>query len=103
MIRKSELYYIAAECLAETDPEEAINYLNEVRLHRNLGALSSLLTTPEVEQEIKAEYRKELIGEGQLFYYYKRKNADQIDGKYVTVNDDIYVLPLPDKEISFGQ
>ncbi|MFD2556550.1 RagB/SusD family nutrient uptake outer membrane protein [Sphingobacterium tabacisoli] len=103
MIRKSELYYIAAECLAETDPAGAIAYVNEVRAHRNTAALSSLLNTTQVEQEIKREYRKELIGEGQLFFYYKRKNASQIDGKFVTVNDDMYVLPLPDKEISFGQ
>lgn len=103
MIRKSELYYIAAECLFETNPQEAINYLNAVRTHRNAGELSSSLSSADVAGEIKNEYRKELIGEGQIFYYYKRMNAAQIDGVYITMTENTYVLPLPDREISYGQ
>ncbi|MFR1241192.1 MAG: hypothetical protein ACLSDJ_08680 [Butyricimonas faecihominis] len=30
------------------------------------------MTKNEIEQEITKEWRKEYIGEGQMFYYYKR-------------------------------
>lgn len=103
MIRKSEMYYIAAECLAETDPVQALAYLNEVRQHRNIGNLAFDLTTTQINAEILLEYRREFIGEGQLFFYYKRKNSSQIDDVNVTMNDGTYVLPLPDREISYGQ
>lgn len=102
LIRKSELYYIAAECLATTDPGQAITYLNEVRQHRNIADLSSSLNTAAIESEIELEYRKEFIAEGQLFYYYKRKNKAQIPGVTSVMDDSKYVLPLPDREISYG-
>ena len=38
MIRRSEMAYIMAECLAETNPDEALRYLNEVRRHRGIIA-----------------------------------------------------------------
>jgi len=104
ILRKAELYYIAAECLSDTDPTASIAYLDEVRRHRNLlDELSPTLTSDQIEAQIRLEYRREFIGEGQLFYYYKRKNASQIDGVYVTMNEETYVLPLPDREIFYGQ
>lgn len=103
LIRKSELYYIAAECLADVDTETAIQYLNQVRQHRNIEDLASSLTSTQLQEEIKLEYRKEFIGEGQIFYYYKRHNATQIDDVFVTMDEKTYVLPLPDREIFYGQ
>ena len=46
-------------------------------------------------------------GEGQLFYYYKRRNLSSIDdgnynGNTVSVPASAYVLPLPDYEKQFG-
>lgn len=105
LIRLTEAYYIAAEALKDSNPEKAIELLNTVRSHRKLEdyPLSTTLTADEIQNEIYKEYRKEFLGEGQLFYYYKRLNLPVIDGAGVIANDNIYVLPLPDNEIEFGQ
>jgi hypothetical protein len=104
VIRKSEAYYIAAEILKNSNPTRAIELLNIVRNHRNLNLfpLPNNLTTDEIQEEIYKEYRKEFLGEGQLFHYYKRLNATKIEGAAVNANDAIYVLPIPDNEIEFG-
>ncbi len=106
LIRKTEMYYIAAECLKESNPDSAVVLLNTVRNHRNLGTsldLSKSLTAPEIQQEIFKEYRKELICEGQLFFYYKRLNLPQIEGAALPGNKRVYVLPMPESELEFGE
>ena len=105
IIRLTEAYYIAAEALKDTDSKKAIEYLNLVRSHRKLSEfpLSETLTPDEIQKEIYKEYRKEFLGEGQLFFYYKRLNERTIDGAGVVANDNIYVLPQPDNEEEFGQ
>lgn len=105
LIRFTEAYYIAAEILKDSDPIKAIGLLNTVRSYRKLAEfpLAETLTADEIQNEVYKEYRKEFLGEGQLFYYYKRLNLPTIDGAGVVANDNIYVLPLPDNEIEFGQ
>ncbi|EDM38811.1 hypothetical protein PBAL39_22100 [Pedobacter sp. BAL39] len=104
VIRWSELYYIAAECLKDTDPGSSVNYLNLVRRQRNvLNDLSAAdLTAEQIQNEIFKEYRKEFVAEGQLFYYYKRVNRPTIEFSTVAANDNIYVLPKPDNQIEYG-
>lgn len=75
MIRLTEMYYILAECAA--DVPAGLSYINQVRGARNLAALTTL-NVPDamaLSAEIMNEYRKEFIGEGQMFFYYKRKNT----------------------------
>jgi hypothetical protein len=105
VLRKTEAYYIAAEALINTDKARAISLLNEVRSHRKLSdfPLQEVLTADEVRNEIFKEYRKEFLGEGQLFFYYKRLNLPSIEGAGVAANNSIYVLPMPDNEVEFGQ
>ncbi|GHT59444.1 hypothetical protein AGMMS50239_06100 [Bacteroidia bacterium] len=105
LIRLTEAYYIAAEALKDTDPSQAVVLLNTVRSHRKLTdfPLSATLSANEIQEEIFKEYRKEFLGEGQLFYYYKRLNLPVIDGAGVIANNSVYVLPLPDNEVEFGQ
>jgi hypothetical protein len=81
-----------------------VELLNAVRSHRKLTdyPLSSSLTAVEIQDEIYKEYRKEFLGEGQLFFYYKRLNLPVIDGAGVVANDNVYVLPLPDNEMEFN-
>ena len=104
VIRKTEAYYIAAEILKDSNPARAIELLDIVRGHRNLDdfPLPGNLTSTEIQQEIFKEYRKEFLGEGQLFFYYKRLNLPTIEGAAVNATDAIYVLPMPDNEIEFG-
>lgn len=95
LIRISELYYIAAE--TEPDPVRARAYLNEVRTNRGL---SNITDQDDLSAEIMNEYRREFWGEGQTFYYFKRKNAKSIpDGSTEngmrSMTPANYVVPLP--------
>jgi len=101
LIRISEMYYIAAE--TEVNPDMALSYLNTVRFNRGLIDLES---GTDIDSEILKEYRKEFFGEGQLFFYYKRKNAALIpsglsSSDEISMGSDQYVVPLPDSEIIF--
>lgn len=105
MIRASEMYYIAAECLVATNPSKAVDYLNVVRASRKApGTLSNTLTGAALENEIRKEYWKEFPLEGQMFHYYKRKGATVVPGSTPTnaYPQTRYVLPLPVAEIEFG-
>lgn len=101
LIRISEMYYIAAE--TETDEDLALNYLNTVRKERGISA--QLESGVDIENEILKEYKKEFFGEGQLFFYYKRKNIEQIPNGStsgnVTMGSEQYVLPLPLSETDY--
>lgn len=70
LVRLSELYLIAAEC-APT-PTEAISALNTIRAARNCTRLDETLEQAEIDKQITLEYMREMIGEGQLFFHYKR-------------------------------
>ena len=107
LIRKAEVYYMAAECLNETgsvtDRQKAINYLNIVREKRGIQRkLGNDLSQSVVQQEILKEWRKEMLLEGQMFFYYKRRGVTNIQGSTVVMNDNTYVMPLPKTEVEFG-
>lgn len=103
IMRLSEMYYIAAEALKQSDPEKAITYLNTVRRSRNvLTDLPVTLTTEQIQEELFKEYRKDLYCEGQLFFYYKRLNLPSIAYTSVKADNAVYVLPLPDNEVEYG-
>jgi hypothetical protein len=91
MIKISEMYYIAAECLALSNPSLAVDRLNAVRTSRGITSkLSNGLTSSAVMSEIRKEYIKEFPCEGQLFFYKKRTLENQA------------VWPLPQNEINYG-
>lgn len=105
LIRISEMYYIAAEC--ETDLNQARLRLDEVRSHRGLSnmPLSESISREELEIEIRKEYQKEFIAEGQMWYYLKRKDIDLTDWSinypyhiYYFTNKNMYVFDRPDDE-----
>ena len=101
LIRLSEMYYIAAEC--EPDFNTAKGYLETVRQHRGLSSYPLTCTDKQqLQDDIEQEYRKEFIAEGQLFYYYKRQNLSSIPFTAQTMNRDVYVFPVPDNELEFG-
>lgn len=102
MIRIGELYLIAAEC--SSNITEAVSYLNTLRLHRNAFDINPNTETA-LAQAILTEHRKEMIGEGQQFFYYKRRgildlpNPTALTGTK-TVSATSLRVPLPDSEIS---
>lgn len=91
IIKISELYYIAAECLIESNPSQAVTFLNTVRSNRGISTpLPATLTPDQIRNEILKEYRKEFPCEGQLFFYYKRTLVKN------------YTFPLPEREKEYG-
>lgn len=64
--------------------------------------LSETLSTKEVDNEIYKEYRKEFLGEGQLFFYYKRRNYSTIPGATKQGSHSVYVMPIPSSDQEFG-
>lgn len=101
MFKLSEMYLIAAE--TSTVPADGIAFLNTLRFNRGL---TNLAATAVLATEITKEYRKEFMGEGQLFFYYKRINSATIPNGSaasgnVTMGALQYVVPLPDTEINF--
>ena len=95
LLRVSELFLIAAECAPSN--ADRLKYMNRYRVHRGLTELN------EMGDAVHEEYRKEFIGEGQLFFYYKRKNKSKIgpDDKTI-VPEDVYVMPRPVAEDELG-
>ncbi len=99
LIRLSEVYMIAAEC-TQSD-EEALEYINTVRDHR--GCKSITMAAGTRQELITKEFAREVLGEGQLFYYYKRLAMEEIvsgtvAGATQKMNLGNYVWPLPDVE-----
>jgi hypothetical protein len=105
-LRLSEMYYIAAECVFDADPALALEYFNTVRFHRGIGNKIEGETSKEVFlTELVKDARKEFFAEGQIFYMYKRLHRNIVGqaGSTHQASDRIFVLPLPDDEIAFGE
>ncbi len=100
VIRLSEMYYIAAECAPSTT--DGVNYLNTVRRNRGLADLSTGISATVLQAEILKEYKKEMYGEGQLFYYFKRMNTARVDGSTINMHDATWAFPLPESEVEFA-
>ena len=100
IMRMSEIYYIASEalCNMEGKLDEAKSYLMAVKKGRNLRNtdLSSVTTGDQLKDLIFQDARRELWGEGQLFFWYKRWDKT-IPGASFT--KDKFVIPVPESEI----
>lgn len=96
MVRLGEMFLIAAESQSDV-LAKGVQYVNALRRNRGVANLQTL--TPDL---LKYEYIRELYGEGQLFYLYKRLNCDVItsanSSKNPKASDLIFVVPLPDSE-----
>ena len=96
MIRLGEMYLIAAESRSD-DIGAGVVYVNKLRSARGVANLQNL--TPEL---LRYEYIRELYGEGQLFFMYKRMFApimfSSSSGKNPQPTDAVFIVPLPDTE-----
>ena len=77
VIRISEMYLIIAEANRNTNRKEAFEYINMVREKRNVANIADV-DNVNILDAIRLEYAKEFIGEGQLFWFYKRNHYDAI-------------------------
>ncbi len=104
LIRMSEIYLIAAECAKST--QEALDYVNELRRNRNCVDLEESAFGKDMQSYITAEFAREVIGEGQLYFYYKRHSMRKILsgtsfsmwGTTDSMTPQDYVWPLPKVE-----
>ena len=96
MLRLGEMYLIAAETQSE-DLAAGVSYINILRSNRGVNSLASLN-----ERLLQYEYIRELYGEGQLFFMYKRMYSPVMfsvtDSENPQPSDEIFVVPLPDSE-----
>ena len=104
LVRMGEMYLIAAECASSID--EAATWLNTLRNQRN--SFSVAVDSDNLANYIQLEYRKEFMGEGQMFFYMKRNALETIpDGMEESGNMSMelgdYVLQLPDGETSMRE
>jgi hypothetical protein len=96
MIRLGEMYLIAAESRSE-NIGAGVAYVNRLRANRGVGNLQTL-----TEDILRYEYIREMYGEGQLFYMYKRMFSpvlfSSVSSKNPVPSDAVFVLPLPSSE-----
>lgn len=103
LIRLSEIILMAAEC--SNTVAEGTQYLNMLRTGRNCVSLSPATTT-QLKDFITREFRKEVFGEGQMYFYYKRNamtsiaNHASLTGGNKTITLASYLMPLPVSETS---
>ena len=102
LIRMNEMYYIYAECRASES--EGLKALNRVR---NSYGIPSQMDLEEGKcvfaDELQKEYRKSFLGEGQFFYFLKRRDVKQIPSAPQVENPrKVFTLPMPQSELEFG-
>jgi len=94
LIRISEMHLIIAEA------EQNADYLQNVRNARELWTNTN---SANLMDEIEREYAREFWGEGQLFFFYKRRNigaipnanTDAENGRNRVMLPENYRIPLP--------
>ena len=106
LVRMSEVYYIAAEAIYKKNLDEAKGYLRAVKQSRYASYNS--LSLDKVNNATEGTFmdvlindmRREWIGEGQIFYLYKRLKKDMpFEGNEVVPIEAKYVIwPVPDTE-----
>ena len=98
MLRMAELYLIAMEGAPSMTE---VNELYSVYMEDH-GIAPTMLTPLADEQALKTfllnEYRREFFGEGQMFYTYKRTNTTDVQWMEAEMEEDYYILPLPETE-----
>lgn len=108
LMRISEAYYIAADCMKKKgDLPHAIEYLNAILNKRGATPLNASASASEFDQQLKLEYIREFWGEGQIFFMFKRTFSSiggvfngNISSQWSSVNPTtaVYVLPTPSSE-----
>ena len=103
MIRLSEMYLIAANAVYATNPDEAVGYLTTIRKMRGASQVVNSNTYETFLAELTTEARREFLGEGQMFYWYKRHGLPVTrQGAELTLTPTQTCLPMPANEVEFG-
>lgn len=103
LLKLSEMYLILAESQMRTNSGNALETLNTMRRSRILN--TSLSDKSEVTEDLLiSEMRREFLGEGQMFFQYKRLNAPIRNVLHeVAPSNTVFVFPVPDGEKEYGK
>ncbi|MGV6945390.1 RagB/SusD family nutrient uptake outer membrane protein [Sphingobacterium kyonggiense] len=100
-----QIYMLAAEEYADSNPQKAIEYLNKVRNARNITnniIYDSNKTSQVIKDMIFDELRKENVGEGMLISEYKRLYKPIHRNTNVEPKVAIFKLPIPVDEQTYN-
>jgi hypothetical protein len=97
VIRMSEMYYIAAECMAEINLAGATALVQEVRVGRGAVRVVAPVTLEEFMNELELEYCREFLAEGQTVFFFKRLGRPIFNGNEGPVTMNL-VVPVPGGE-----
>ncbi|MDF2514908.1 MAG: hypothetical protein K0R59_204 [Sphingobacterium sp.] len=106
LINLPEIYFILTEAYLDRDLKKSMAYLNAIRQHR---LLSPLIYNAAMDRQIVSEYlldeiRREYIGEGFLFCYYKHLNHPIYrKSDIVPATEQVLVFPIPNDEKLINQ
>lgn len=96
LLKLSEMYYI----MAESDFHNNQSVLDDINPVRKARGIEPLTAEPsDVRALLTSEFRKDFIGEGQLFYYFKSLNQTILpnsDKDMVALK--AYIFPIPAAE-----
>ena len=99
LMKVSEAYYILAEALGNPESEvyndaDAWTYLSYIRDKRGCTTGTQSGNFAALTNELTKEYIREFIGEGQIFFYFKRLNKG-FDNDYNGRKEVVIVTPPP--------
>lgn len=99
LLRLSEMYLIVMETTTNLTEANTLyfEYMYSHNVHRS--TLNEFTSLDAVRSWVFDEYRREFVGEGQMFFTYKRNGSTTMSfptAKAVTEND--YIVPLPNTE-----
>lgn len=100
-IRLSEMYFILIEDESIVD---MMSYFKTWRLARGLdSSIDNTMTTPSaVLSRMEKEWRKEFMGEGQMFFFYKKHSYTSFSWPTsISLSLSDYVIPIPKSQTSF--
>lgn len=101
-MRLSEMYFILFE---NTEITNMLPYFKTWRTSRGLdSSIDNTLTTPAaVKSRMEKEWRKEFMGEGQMFYFYKKHAYPALTWPAIVAlpSLDSYIIPIPKSQTSF--
>lgn len=109
VMRISEMFLTIAEC--HPDPNEGLKALNKIRSARGIPDVTEV---SYLKEAILNEFRREMIGEGQLFWLYKRQNLNEVPTGAIPEDSEIgveistvkmdkayYLFSLPQNETNY--
>lgn len=111
MVRMSEMYYIAAEAIYKNKVDEAKGYIRKVKEGRGLESSDISMRTLEAANEsnfmdvLINDARREWLGEGQIFFMYKRLNKmipAKSSGDFIPADAEHMIVPVPDSETNLN-